>query len=102
MTQKIIDLFAGAGGLTTGFHLAGFESLCAIDSNEKALATYRHNYPKTKVIHQDIHKVNPSELRLWLGLEREELKALIGGPPCQGFSRNIPAGYRSLNDRRNQ
>lgn len=102
MTQKIIDLFAGAGGLTTGFHLAGFESLCAIDSNQKALATYRHNYPNTKVIHQDIHKVNPSELRLWLGLQREELKALIGGPPCQGFSRNIPAGYRSLNDRRNQ
>jgi len=102
MTQKIIDLFAGAGGLTTGFHLAGFESLCAIDSNQKALATYRHNYPNTKVIHQDIHKVNPSELRLWLGLQREELKALIGGPPCQGFSRNIPAGYRSLNDHRNQ
>ncbi|MEB3179793.1 MAG: DNA cytosine methyltransferase [Nostocaceae cyanobacterium] len=33
MKYTIIDLFAGAGGLTTGFHLAGFESLCAIDIN---------------------------------------------------------------------
>ncbi|BAZ53503.1 cytosine specific DNA methyltransferase [Nostoc sp. NIES-4103] len=102
MKHKIIDLFAGAGGLTTGFHMAGFESLCAIDVNAKALATYKHNYPDTKIIHQDIRKVSPSELRLALGLQREELTALIGGPPCQGFSRNIPAGYRYLNDSRNQ
>ncbi|MGH1392502.1 MAG: DNA cytosine methyltransferase [Trichormus sp.] len=37
MTNQIIDLFAGAGGLTTGFHLGGFESLCAIDLEAKAL-----------------------------------------------------------------
>ncbi|MDJ0615822.1 MAG: DNA cytosine methyltransferase [Calothrix sp. MO_192.B10] len=101
MKHKIIDLFSGAGGLTTGFHLAGFESICAIDVNAKALATYKHNYPRTKILHQDIREVKPSELRLSLGLQREELTALIGGPPCQGFSRNIPAGYRSLSDPRN-
>jgi DNA (cytosine-5)-methyltransferase 1 len=102
MKYTIIDLFAGAGGLTTGFHLAGFESLCAIDINSKALATYKHNYPATKIINQDIRTVNPTELRIGLGLQREKLTALIGGPPCQGFSRNIPAGYRYLNDPRNQ
>ena len=102
MNNKTIDLFSGAGGLTTGFHLAGFETLCAIDSNKKALATYQHNYPKTKVIHQDIREVNPSELRHNLGLEREQLKAIIGGPPCQGFSRNIPAEYRYIDDPQNQ
>lgn len=80
MTRKIIDLFAGAGGLTTGFHMAGFESLCAIDIDAKALATYKHNYPNTKIIHQDIRQVNPSDLRLALGLQPEELTALIGGP----------------------
>ncbi|MEC4812895.1 MAG: DNA cytosine methyltransferase [Scytonema sp. PMC 1069.18] len=101
MTYKLIDLFAGAGGLTTGFHLAGWESLCAIDIDKKALATYKLNYPNTKVVNQDICKVNPSELRLCLSLKREELTALIGGPPCQGFSRNIPAVARSLNDPRN-
>ncbi|TBR57495.1 DNA (cytosine-5-)-methyltransferase [Westiellopsis prolifica IICB1] len=102
MRQKIIDLFAGAGGLTTGFHMAGFESLCAIDVDAKPLTTYKYNYSNTKIIHQDIRKINPSDLRLALGLQREELTALIGGPPCQGFSRNIPAGYRYLNDSRNQ
>ncbi len=102
MTHKIIDLFAGAGGLTKGFHMAGFESLCAIDVDAKALATYKHNYPKTKIIHQDIRQVSPDDLRLALGLRREELTALIGGPPCQGFSRNIPADYRYLDDSRNQ
>jgi DNA (cytosine-5)-methyltransferase 1 len=102
MTYKTIDLFSGAGGLTTGFHLAGFESLCAIEVDAKALATYKHNYPNTKIVHQDIREVNPLDLRLCLGLQREELTALIGGPPCQGFSRNIPADYRYLSDSRNQ
>lgn len=102
MTYTVIDLFAGAGGLTTGFHLAGFQSLCAIDTNKKALATYRHNYPITRIVHQDIRTVNPTNLRVSLGLQRKELTALIGGPPCQGFSRNIPAGYRYLNDPQNQ
>jgi DNA (cytosine-5)-methyltransferase 1 len=102
MAYTIIDLFAGAGGLTTGFHLAGFESLCAIEIEAKALATYKHNHPNTKIVHQDIRRVDPSELRSSLGLQKEELTALIGGPPCQGFSRNIPADYRYLNDSRNQ
>ncbi len=102
MMYKLIDLFAGAGGLTTGFHLAGFDSLCAIDIDAKALATYQHNYPNTKVINQDIRLVNPSELRSWLNLHREELSVMIGGPPCQGFSKNVPAGERNLSDSRNQ
>ncbi|MBW4511351.1 MAG: DNA cytosine methyltransferase [Scytonematopsis contorta HA4267-MV1] len=102
MKYKLIDLFAGAGGLTTGFHLAGFESLCAIDIDKKALATYKHNYPNAKVINQDIREVNPFELRSSLDLKPEELTMIIGGPPCQGFSRNVPAGERTLNDNRNQ
>lgn len=103
MVHTVIDLFAGAGGLTTGFHLAGFQTICAIDENAKALATFKHNYPETKlVLAKDIRTVNTRELRLTLQLEREELTAIIGGPPCQGFSRNIPAEYRYLEDPRNQ
>lgn len=103
MVYTVIDLFAGAGGLTTGFHLAGFQTICAIDENAKALATFKHNYPQTKfVLAKDIRTVNVRELRLALQLDREELTAIVGGPPCQGFSRNIPAGYRYLEDPRNQ
>lgn len=71
MKHTMIDLFAGAGGLSTGFHLAGFESLCAIDINSKALATYSHNYPQARIINQDIEAINPSELRLLLGLKKK-------------------------------
>jgi DNA (cytosine-5)-methyltransferase 1 len=78
MKYKLIDLFSGAGGLTTGFHLAGFESLCAIDIDKKALVTYKHNYPNAKVINQDIREVNSLELRSSLGLKPEELTILIG------------------------
>jgi DNA (cytosine-5)-methyltransferase 1 len=102
MTYTIIDLFSGAGGLTTGFHLAGFKSLCAIDVEAKALATYKYNYPKSQIVHQDIRNVDPSELRVQLGLQKEELTVIIGGPPCQGLSRNTPADYRYLEDSRNQ
>ena len=102
MEHPFIDLFSGAGGLSTGFHLAGFEALCAIDADAKALRTYQHNYPSTKIICDDIRKVCPSSLRSCLDLRKEELTAIIGGPPCQGFSRNTPAIYRSLNDSRNQ
>lgn len=103
MEYTVIDLFAGAGGLTTGFHLAGFQTICAIDKSAKALATFKHNYPETKlVLPKDIRTVNARELRLALQLEREELTAIIGGPPCQGFSRNLPAEYRYLEDPQNQ
>ena len=40
-------------------------------------------------------------MRLSLELPKEKLSAIIGGPPCQGFSRNVPSEYRSLNDPRN-
>jgi DNA (cytosine-5)-methyltransferase 1 len=102
MKHTIIDLFSGAGGFTEGFYEAGFNSLCAIDINKKSLLTYKHNFPNAQIINQDICGVNPAEVRAKLGLQREELTALIGGPPCQGFSRNIPAGYRYLNEPRNQ
>ncbi len=103
MKYTTIDLFSGAGGLTTGFHLAGFRTICAIDHNPTALATFKHNYPQTKfILVNDIRTVNIRDLRLALQLDREELTAIIGGPPCQGFSRNIPAGYRYLEDERNQ
>lgn len=102
MTPTIIDLFSGAGGFTTGFYLVGFKPIFAIDINAKALATYQHNYPKAKTITNDIRTIDAEELRLALHLKKQELTAIIGGPPCQGFSRNVPAGYRYLEDPKNQ
>jgi DNA (cytosine-5)-methyltransferase 1 len=81
----------------------GFQTICAIDKSAKALATFKYNYPQTKlVLPKDIRTINTRELRMALQLEREELTAIIGGPPCQGFSRNIPTEDRYLEDPQNQ
>ena len=81
-----IDLFAGAGGLSQGFRDAGFTVVQAIDSEPNALATYCANHPTTDPLCEDIRKLDPATCLQRLGLRPGELFAVIGGPPCQGFS----------------
>ncbi|WP_338560658.1 DNA cytosine methyltransferase [Erwinia sp. E_sp_B04_7] len=79
---KVIDLFCGAGGLSTGFFKgqAGdvFEGILAIDNDSAAIKTYNANFGDHGIA------VNIEE---WL-TEHEVPAAdvVIGGPPCQGFS----------------
>ncbi|MGE8121540.1 DNA cytosine methyltransferase [Pseudomonas fulva] len=89
MTQKkatAIDLFCGAGGLTTGLKAAGFSVLAGFELNETAAATYKLNHRKPKIFIGDISKLNPKEVMFSLGLKKGELDLLAGCPPCQGFS----------------
>lgn len=94
-----IDLFAGAGGLSTGLEMAGFEILFANEISDIFSQSLKYNHPKTKVSIQSIRDLNPSSIRDELGLARGELDLIAGGPPCQGFSINAPV--RSKNDDRN-
>lgn len=71
----LIDLFAGAGGLTLGFTRAGFEPVWAVELNPWAARTYKANFG-AHVLDQPIEKIE--------GFPAAEL--VIGGPPCQGFS----------------
>jgi DNA (cytosine-5)-methyltransferase 1 len=89
----VIDLFCGAGGLSCGFHHAGFSILAGLDNWEEALETYRHNFPDTKTINADIEKITPQEISV------DNVDVIIGGPPCQGFS---VSGKRLMNDPRNK
>jgi DNA (cytosine-5)-methyltransferase 1 len=84
---RAISLFTGAGGLDLGFEAAGFETNVALELDRQCVETLRTNrhWP---VIHRDISEVSTAEL-----LERGELNAgeadvLIGGPPCQPFSKS--------------
>ena len=99
MPYMMIDLFAGAGGLSEGLREAGFESLYANEIIPRYAETYRLNHPGTVVESSDIRDVSAHEVRAMLSLSKGELDLLAGGPPCQGFSINAPV--RSEGDRRN-
>jgi DNA (cytosine-5)-methyltransferase 1 len=94
-----IDLFCGAGGITQGFHQAGYHCLYANDLMPEAIDTFRCNHPATRAECKPIEDVDASALRKSLKLTTETLDVLVGGPPCQGFSINAPG--RFLNDPRN-
>ncbi len=94
-----IDLFCGAGGITTGFQLAGFQCLYGNDSNPSAIETFHFNHPESWADPRKIESIDPLSVRRKLRLGKGELSVLTGGPPCQGFSINAPE--RFLEDPRN-
>lgn len=95
-----VDLFSGAGGISKGMELAGFEGVCGLDWFPEAGKTYRRNFhhpfvegdiclPEKKVeFYGQVKK----------GLDGRELTVVAGGFPCQGFSM---AGNRIVYDPRN-
>ncbi len=85
----MISLFSGAGGLDHGFLSAGFEIIAAFDVSQAAIKTHRRNFPNSNAIASDLRRLRPAGV---LKIIRECLPegariGLIGGPPCQGFSR---------------
>ena len=96
---KMIDLFAGAGGLSEGLSEAGFHSLFASEIVPVYAQTYQKNHPNATVYTADVRQLDANEIRERLNIERGELDLIAGGPPCQGFSINAP--IRSVLDERN-
>ncbi|MCX7364276.1 MAG: DNA cytosine methyltransferase [Alphaproteobacteria bacterium] len=82
-----ISLFTGAGGLDFGFEAAGFRTAVALEIDERCCSTLRHNRP-WPVIDRDIGSVPTDELLRTAGLEVGQADVLIGGPPCQPFSKS--------------
>lgn len=82
---NVIDLFCGCGGLSEGFRLAGFNIIGGIDFNEKAIATYNHNFKGAKGICCDLLEMNEKKIIDEFG-SLKNIDVIIGGPPCQGFS----------------
>ncbi len=100
--MKVFDIFSGCGGMSWGLHKAGFKIIGALDNWEIALNTFKLNHPNSKVFYGDIRQFDIKVIMQELGLQKGELDCLVGGPPCQGFSKNVPLTYRFLEDSRNQ
>lgn len=94
---SVVDLFAGAGGLSEGFRQAGFSILAGADNDPDAIATYARNFPEAIAITGDIRI--PSVKTGILEVARH-VDVLIGGPPCQAFSQ-VRNHTRLIEDPRN-
>lgn len=93
---KVIDLFAGVGGLSLGFEQAGFEIVFTNEYNKSIANAYKQNNPNVEVNTEDVRSL---DLTSKLGKYEGVVNVVMGGPPCQGFSQK---GKRiGLNDERN-
>ncbi|MGE6523779.1 DNA cytosine methyltransferase [Bacillus safensis] len=84
---KVMDLFAGAGGLSNGFEQTGrFEVKVAVEINENARKTFKINHHNDVILHEDITKLQYADENGKKIGEFCDIDVVIGGPPCQGFS----------------
>jgi DNA (cytosine-5)-methyltransferase 1 len=98
----VIDLFSGAGGFSLGFHAAGCQILAAVDFDDAAGRTFKANFGILQkehppvVLSGDEGNIEEVDLTKLAGTRTPDI--LIGGPPCQGFSRVGRAKLDSLSD----
>lgn len=85
----IVSLFSGAGGLDLGFHQEGFSISVAIDLSPAAIKTHKRNFATTLGIAADLRALKPEGVYALVAksIPAGSKLGVIGGPPCQGFSR---------------
>jgi DNA (cytosine-5)-methyltransferase 1 len=97
---RVLDLFAGAGGFSQGFHWAGYATAVAIDHNATAVETLEANFGHlgTKALVRDLGSFRPEDLEAYLAANEQprSFDVIIGGPPCQGWSSVGRGKIRSL------
>ena len=88
-TPKYVSLFTGAGGLDLGLRVAGFEGLLSVENDQACRGTLRENDPGVNMPDQgDITRLPSTQLLEFSRLKKNELDLLVGGPPCQPFSKS--------------
>lgn len=96
---RLVDLFAGCGGLTRGFLEVNrdlkvkykYEVVAAVESDRAAAASYAANFGRDHLFHMKIEDWQPEDI--------PDADIVVGGPPCQGFS---DLGKRNPDDVRNR
>ena len=82
----VISTFAGGGGSSTGYRLAGGKILAINEFVEEARSVYRHNYPHTPILSEDIRELRGTDFLNVAGIRVGELDVFDGSPPCSSFS----------------
>ena len=99
--MQCVSLFSGAGGFCEGFSLAGWRVLCSVEADAQACLTYAANFHDVPLFRDRIERFLIEDQDSVPGLHElagEQIDAVIGGPPCQGFSQ---IGPRKPTDPRN-
>ena len=84
MKFRVLDTFAGAGGFSLGFQLAGADLVGAIEIDSWACETFKFNHPEATVVHADMTSLTDDQIISYFGDKKPNV--ILGGPPCQGFS----------------
>lgn len=99
---NFIDLFSGAGGLSCGMVMAGFNPIATVEIMPQAVETYKYNFIDE---HKFNEKVETRDIRaeevkknLYESVAGKHIDVIVGGFPCQGFSMS---GHRVVDDPRN-
>jgi DNA (cytosine-5)-methyltransferase 1 len=105
---RVLDLFAGAGGISLGFHKAGFRIDGALELDPLAALTHATNFHRdlgeeafaAHARPRDMTKMDPADLveELGLGTVEDAIDVLVGGPPCQAYARVGRAKLREVAD----
>lgn len=93
---NFIDLFSGAGGLSCGLELAGMKCVLGIDMDKNAIETFKANHHFANTYCGSIVDISAAKIKELTN--NQEIHAVVGGPPCQGFS---TVGLGNPNDQRN-
>jgi len=104
---RVLDLFSGCGGLSLGFHKTGYEIVAAVEMDKDAAHSHATNFHKNDLYFsqhakaRDIQTTNPASLFKEIGIINqpgEQIDIIIGGPPCQAFTRVGRAKLRQINN----
>jgi DNA (cytosine-5)-methyltransferase 1 len=85
-----VDLYSGAGGFSCALESLGLTVVAAVDNDKWAAETHKHNFPQTEFYLEQVSELAESFFEKHIGIT-----AVVGGPPCQGFS--VSTGKRRAN-----